>query len=64
MLTSPLDHHWLFPGFQFLPVRVKSGRLRSDGAVSHDIASKSYEQAVSDALSVELLSITDLSIIP
>jgi hypothetical protein len=56
----PLEPHWLFPGFQFLPVRVKAAvSLRWRGG-HMTLASKSYEQAVSDALSVELLSITDL----
>jgi hypothetical protein len=53
----PIEPHWLFPGFQFLPLRIRSrisrswpyGHIRSDPA-----------NAVSDVASIELIDIAEM----
>ncbi|WP_431677333.1 class I SAM-dependent methyltransferase [Kitasatospora sp. KL5] len=54
----PIEPHWVFPGMQFLPFRVRvaisqhwpHGHIRSDGPA----------QAVTDVAEVELLSATEM----
>jgi len=52
----PIEPHWLFPGFQFLPTPAQARvgarwPLTWSGPVSH-------EQSVADAMGVELLNLT------
>jgi hypothetical protein len=53
----PIEPHWLFPGFQFLPVAVRSriSRTWTMGHIRSDDAS-----AVADVQGVELLSKTEM----
>ena len=54
----PIEPHWVFPGFQFLPLPARAwisyrwpfGYMRSDD----------FRRGVSDALSTELIGITEL----
>ena len=54
----PIEPHWLFPGFQFLPVAARArvaARWPVNPYPSADVAA-----GVGDALDVELLSTTEL----
>lgn len=54
----PLEPHWLFPGFQFLPLAARSW-LSSRWPLVHT-KSSSWSDSVSTALGTELLSATEM----
>jgi hypothetical protein len=54
----PVEPHYLFPGFQFLPVAAR-GRLARSWPLIHTRAS-TWEGGVGTALEVELLSATEM----
>jgi hypothetical protein len=53
----PIEPHWLFPGFQFLPVALRS-RISQTWPVGH--IRSDAESAVEDVQGVELLSRTEM----
>ncbi len=54
----PIEPHWLFPGFQFLPVKAQA-TISQQWPLMHT-RSSSAEAAVRAALQVELLSQTEM----
>lgn len=57
----PLEPHWLFPGFQFLPLRARGAVHRRWPIGSSAGRSDSPERAVGIVLDVELLSASAMS---
>jgi hypothetical protein len=55
----PVEPHWLFPGFQFLPLAVRAEVSRR-WPLSHT-PSQSTDEGVRAAMSVELLSCTEMA---
>jgi hypothetical protein len=55
----PIEPHWLFPGFQFLPMNVRAELSRRWPLVH--TRSESWEQGLRAAMSVELLSRTEMT---
>jgi hypothetical protein len=55
----PVEPHWLFPGFQFLPVNARAELSRRWPLVH--TRSESREQGLRAAMSVELLSRTEMT---
>jgi hypothetical protein len=55
----PIEPHWLFPGFQFLPLSARAGISRH-WPLAHS-PSKGREESVQQAMSVELLSRTEMA---
>ncbi len=56
----PIEPHWLFPGFQFLPVTVR-GEISRRWPFVHT-PSASHAEGVRAAMSVELLSRTEMAL--
>jgi hypothetical protein len=56
----PIDPHWLFPGFQFLPLTVRAEVSRRWPLVH--TRSGSHEEGLRAAIGVELLSRTEMSL--
>ena len=56
----PIEPHWLFPGFQFLPLTVR-GEISRRWPLAHT-PSASYADGVRAALGVELLSRTEMAV--
>jgi hypothetical protein len=54
--TFPIEPHWMFPGFQFLPLRARAAISQKWPFGSEDSRGRSYAQSVEDCLSVELVS--------
>lgn len=54
----PLEPHWLFPGFQFLPLCVQV-TVSSTWPLGH-MSSATRTEAVEDVLSVSLLNLTEM----
>lgn len=54
----PVEPHWLFPGFQFLPVAAR-GRIAARWPIN-PYPSANVAAGIADALDVELLSTTEL----
>jgi hypothetical protein len=54
----PVEPHWLFPGFQFLPLSARAS-LTTHWPLVHT-RSQDRQQAVGAALAVELLSLTEM----
>jgi len=54
----PIEPHWIFPGFQFLPLAARAG-LSQRWPLLHT-RSASWPEAVEMALEVELVSITEM----
>jgi hypothetical protein len=54
----PIEPHWLFPGFQFLPLNAR-GWLTRRWPLTHT-TSKDPDEAIETALSVDLLSVTEM----
>lgn len=55
----PIEPHWLFPGFQFLPLTVR-GEVSRRWPLAHCQAA-SHKEGVRSAMGVELLSRTEMS---
>jgi hypothetical protein len=55
----PIEPHWLFPGFQFLPLSARA-RISRHWPLAHSPA-KGREESVQQAMSVELLSRTEMA---
>ena len=55
----PLEPHWLFPGFQFLPVAARARLMQRVPLGSYPAGLKAAE-AVGQVLDVELLSATEM----
>jgi hypothetical protein len=55
----PIEPHWLFPGFQFLPLAARAGISRH-WPLAHSAAS-GRKESVQQAMGVELLSRTEMS---
>jgi hypothetical protein len=53
----PLEPHWLFPGFQFLPVKAKA-RVMCHWPIGAYTKEHDFGRAVSSALMIELVSET------
>ncbi len=56
----PVEPHWLFPGFQLLPVALRA-RLMRRWSLGTYPAGLRHAEAVDHVLSIELLSATELS---
>ena len=56
----PIEPHWLFPGFQFLPLAARA-RLSQRWPLVHT-RSSSWEEGLRTAMSVELLSRSEMRI--
>lgn len=56
----PIEPHWLFPGFQFLPLSVRA-TVSQRWPLSHN-QSKERERNIHRAMSVELLSRTEMGL--
>ncbi len=54
----PIEPHWVFPGQQFLPTVAKA--LISRHWPAAHIRARSWDRAVASALSVELLTVTEM----
>ena len=55
----PIEPHWLFPGFQFMPVSVRAEISRRWPLVH--TRSASHQDGVRAAMGVELLSRTEMA---
>jgi|SRR5215471_8861112 len=55
----PIEPHWLFPGFQFLPLNVRAG-VAQRWPLAHSVAS-TREDGLQGALSVELIGRTEMA---
>lgn len=55
----PIEPHWLFPGFQFLPLAVRA-ELSCRWPLAHTL-SESWDDGLSAAMSVELLSRAEMA---
>jgi hypothetical protein len=55
----PIEPHWLFPGFQFLPLAVRA-ELSRRWPLAHTL-SESWDDGLSAAMSVELLSRAEMA---
>jgi hypothetical protein len=55
----PIEPHWLFPGFQFLPLSVRA-ELSRRWPLAHT-PSRSWDEGLSAAMSVELLSRAEMA---
>lgn len=56
----PLEPHWMFPFFQFLPLNTRAGISRSWPLAPGEFRSASWEENVHAVLQVELLSMTEM----
>lgn len=54
----PIEPHWLFPGFQFLPLSARAS-ITQKWSLGH-IREKDRETAIEQCLMVELLSATEM----
>jgi hypothetical protein len=55
----PVEPHWLFPGFQFLPLAVRA-EISRRWPLAHTM-SASWDEGLSEAMSVELLSRAEMA---
>lgn len=58
--TFPIEPHWLFPGFQFLPTAVRAYISMHWSFGSEDTTGKTYAELVDACLSVELVGATEM----
>jgi len=59
--TFPIEPHWMFPGFQFLPTALQAGISRRWPFGSEDLRGQGHAESVGVCLSVELVSATEMS---
>lgn len=57
----PIEPHWLFPGFQFLPLNLRA-TITQKWAVGH-IKAADRTAAITEVLNVELLSATEMRVL-
>jgi hypothetical protein len=55
----PIEPHWLFPGYQFLPVSARA-KVSRHWPLSHTLTS-SREESIRQAMSIELPSLTEMA---
>jgi hypothetical protein len=55
----PLEPHWLFPGFQFLPLKARA-RVMCNWPIGAYTRTHDFDSAVSSALMIELVSETSM----
>jgi hypothetical protein len=55
----PVEPHWIFPGFQFLPFRARLAVCQHWNTL-HEPACKDKMEAAESVASVELLSVTEM----
>lgn len=58
--TFPVEPHWMFPGFQFLPISVQARISRRWPLAWAPFIGRSLDGAVDDVLSVELLTASEM----
>lgn len=58
--TFPIEPHWMFPAFQFMPVKLRAGISRRWPYASEDFRRRTYAESVEDCLSVDLVSVTEM----
>jgi hypothetical protein len=56
----PLEPHFLFPGYQFLPLAVRTAMARHWGPTRQSVHAMPHRDAVDYVQSIELLSVTDM----
>lgn len=56
----PVEPHWMFPGFQFLPVSLRARVSRRWPLTPADLRGDDLEGALDGALSIELLSAAEM----
>jgi len=59
----PLEPHWIFPGFQFLPVAARAAISRRWPLSPPDLRGHTRLDAVEDVLEVELVSATEMGLL-
>jgi hypothetical protein len=59
--SFPLEPHWMFPGFQFLPVGARAAISRHWPLSPPNLRHRSRQEAIEDVLEVELLSTAEMS---
>lgn len=55
----PIELHWIFPGFQFLPLSARA-RISQHWPLGHTPA-RSFKEGIEQALGIELLSQTEMA---
>jgi hypothetical protein len=58
----PVEPHFLFPGYQFLPLAVRTSVGRHWGPTRRSVHAMSAREAVDYVQSIELLSVTDMKV--
>lgn len=58
--SFPLEPHWMFPGFQFLPVAARAAVSRRWPLAPPELRVRSAGEAVDDVLDIELVSAAEL----
>jgi hypothetical protein len=58
--SFPLEPHWMFPGFQFLPVATRAAISRRWPLSPPNLRRRSRREAIDDVLEVELLNTTEM----
>jgi hypothetical protein len=61
--SFPIEPHWLFPGFQFLPIRVRASISRHWSMAAPGFRNRSPAEAIEDVLSVELVSAAEMQLL-
>ena len=56
----PLEPHWMFPGFQFLPVSARAFVARRWPLTPPGLRGQTKEEALDQALNVELVSVAEM----
>ena len=61
--SFPIEPHWLFPGFQFLPTSAQAAVARRWPFSAPTLRNRTPKEAIEDALSVDLLSATEMRLL-